>query len=83
VVHYRNNRLMPFEAGRELAAGIPGARFVPLEGDAHIFYFNDTRPLLRAIAEFLSDPVNETGQSAPDSAKSPSAPEAVQGVFRR
>src|SRR5262249_36950715 len=71
-----------FEAGRELAAGIPGARFAPLEGDAHIFYFNDTRPLLRAVAEFLGDPIEETGRPAPDSAKSPSAPEA-QGVFRR
>ena len=38
VVHYRNDRMIPFEAGRELAAGIPGARFVPLEGDAHIFF---------------------------------------------
>ena len=43
VVHYRNDRFIPFEAGRELAAGIPGARFVPLEGDAHLFYFGDTR----------------------------------------
>jgi hypothetical protein len=83
VVHYRNDRMIPFEAGRELAARIPGARFVPLEGDAHIFYFNDTRPLLRAIAEFLSDPVEEVGQSAPDSAKLRSPPEAAQGVFRK
>jgi pimeloyl-ACP methyl ester carboxylesterase len=30
VVHYRDNRAIWFEAGRELAAGIPGARFVPL-----------------------------------------------------
>ena len=62
VVHYRNNRFIPFEAGRELAAGIPGARFVPLEGDAHLFYFSDTRPLRRAIAEFLGDPIEEAGQ---------------------
>jgi pimeloyl-ACP methyl ester carboxylesterase len=48
VLHYRNNRAIPFEAGLELAAGIPGARFVPLEGDAHIFYFADTRPLRRS-----------------------------------
>jgi pimeloyl-ACP methyl ester carboxylesterase len=55
VVHYRNDRFVPFEAGRELAAEIPGARFVPLEGDAHLFFFNDTRPLRLAIAEFLGD----------------------------
>ena len=62
VVHYRNNASIPFEAGRELAAGIPGARFVPLDGDAHILFFNDTRRLLRAVAEFLGDPIEEAGQ---------------------
>ena len=82
VVHYRKNRVIPFEAGLEVAAGIPGARFVPLEGDANYFFFNDTRPLRRAIAEFLGDSVEEAGQPAPDSEKLPSAPEA-QGVFRR
>jgi pimeloyl-ACP methyl ester carboxylesterase len=46
VIHYRNDRIIPFEAGCELAAGIPGARFVPLEGDAKLFFFSDTRPLL-------------------------------------
>jgi pimeloyl-ACP methyl ester carboxylesterase len=39
VVHYRNDRMILFEAGRELAAEIPGARFVPLAGDAHFFLF--------------------------------------------
>jgi hypothetical protein len=28
--------MRPFEAGRELAAGIPGAKFALLEGDAHV-----------------------------------------------
>jgi pimeloyl-ACP methyl ester carboxylesterase len=83
VVHYRNNGSIPFEAGRELAAGIPGARFVPLEGDAHIFYFCDTRPLRRAIAEFLGDPVEEAGQPRTDAAKASSAAQTTQGVFRR
>jgi pimeloyl-ACP methyl ester carboxylesterase len=70
VVHYRNNRMIPFEAGRELAAGIGGARFVPLEGDAHLFFFGDTLPLRRAIAEFLGDPIDEGGQPRTDAAKS-------------
>jgi pimeloyl-ACP methyl ester carboxylesterase len=81
VVHYRNNRAVPFEAGCELAAEIPGARFVPLEGDAHIFYFSDTRPLRRAIAEFLGDPVEEVGPTVPDPVTT-SALEA-QGIFRK
>ena len=83
VAHYRNNRLMAFEAGREVAAGIPGARFVPLEGDAQLFFFNDTKPLLRAIAEFLGDPIEEAGQLRSDSSKALSAPEAVEGIFRK
>jgi pimeloyl-ACP methyl ester carboxylesterase len=83
VVHYRNNRVIPFETGLEVAAGIPGARFVPLEGDANFFFFNDTRPLLRAIAEFLDDPIEVGEALRSDSYKSPAAPEAGQGVFRR
>jgi pimeloyl-ACP methyl ester carboxylesterase len=83
IVHYRNNRMIPLEAGRELAAEIPSARFVPLEGDAHLFYFNDTRPLLRAIAEFLGDPIEEAGQPRTVAAKSSSAADTTQGVFRR
>src|SRR4029077_13196669 len=83
VGHYRNNRMIPFEAGRELAAGIPGARFVPLEGDAHLFFFNDKRPLRRAIAEFLGDPIEEAERPSTEAAKVPSAPDAVEGVFSK
>jgi pimeloyl-ACP methyl ester carboxylesterase len=83
VVHYRNNRLTAFEGGRQAAAAIPGARFVPLEGDAHLIFFNDTRTLRRAIAEFLGDPIEEVGRPSADSSKSPSPPEAAQGVFRK
>jgi pimeloyl-ACP methyl ester carboxylesterase len=83
VVHYRNDRMIPFEAGRELAAGIPGARFVPLDGDTHVFYFGDPRPLRRAIAEFLGDPIEEAARPSPDSAKSPSAHETAQDIFRK
>jgi pimeloyl-ACP methyl ester carboxylesterase len=83
VAHYRNNRMMAFEAGRQAAAGIPGARFVPLEGDAHLFFFNDTRPLRRAITEFLGDPIEEAERPSTDAAKVPSAPDAVEGIFRK
>jgi pimeloyl-ACP methyl ester carboxylesterase len=79
VVHYRSDSFIPFEGGRELAAGIPGARLVPLEGDAHILFFNDTRILLGTIAEFLGDPIEEVGRPVSDSAKFSSAPEATQG----
>jgi pimeloyl-ACP methyl ester carboxylesterase len=35
VLHRREDRAVPFATGREIAARIPGARFVPLEGRAH------------------------------------------------
>jgi hypothetical protein len=50
---------------------------------AHAFYFGDTRPLLRAIAEFLGDTIEEVEQLPPDSAKFPSTSETVQGILRR
>ena len=36
VTHSRDDAALPFDAGRELAASIPGARFVPLESRNHI-----------------------------------------------
>lgn len=36
VMHVRGDLIAPFEVGRELAAGIPGARFVALQGQNHL-----------------------------------------------
>lgn len=36
VMHSRHDARVPFESGRRLAAGIPGARFVPLESQNHL-----------------------------------------------
>src|SRR5207237_2539883 len=36
VTHSRGDLKVPFEAGRELAAELPGARFVPLDSSNHI-----------------------------------------------
>jgi DNA-binding SARP family transcriptional activator/pimeloyl-ACP methyl ester carboxylesterase len=36
VLHPRHDGLIPFAEGRRLAAGIPGARFVPLESANHL-----------------------------------------------
>jgi pimeloyl-ACP methyl ester carboxylesterase len=36
VMHSRHDARVPFESGRRLAAGIPGARFVPLESRNHL-----------------------------------------------
>jgi len=37
VMHVRNDQMVPFEVGRQLAAGIPGARFIALPGRNHLF----------------------------------------------
>jgi pimeloyl-ACP methyl ester carboxylesterase/DNA-binding winged helix-turn-helix (wHTH) protein len=41
VLHCRNDARVPFEEGRRMAAGIPGARFVALEGDNHVILKTD------------------------------------------
>jgi pimeloyl-ACP methyl ester carboxylesterase/DNA-binding winged helix-turn-helix (wHTH) protein len=37
VAHVRDDQMVPFEAGRQLAAGIPGARFIAFPGRNHLF----------------------------------------------
>jgi pimeloyl-ACP methyl ester carboxylesterase len=55
VMHVRGDQVTPFEAGRELAAGIPGARFVALQGENHIPLEQDpvTERILEEIKIFL------------------------------
>jgi len=48
VMHARDDARVPFEAGRRMAAGIPGARFVTLQGRNHLFL--ETEP---AFGQFL------------------------------
>jgi class 3 adenylate cyclase len=54
VLHRRGDRFVPVEAGRYLAAHIPGARFVELDGDDHLPIVGDTEPVLAEIEEFLT-----------------------------
>jgi pimeloyl-ACP methyl ester carboxylesterase len=57
VLHRRLEKVISFGLGRELASLIPNAHFVPLEGDNHIPWYGDSDSVLRAVAEFLGDPV--------------------------
>jgi pimeloyl-ACP methyl ester carboxylesterase/DNA-binding winged helix-turn-helix (wHTH) protein len=41
VLHCRDDARVPFEEGRRMAAGIPGARFVALEGRNHVILQGD------------------------------------------
>jgi pimeloyl-ACP methyl ester carboxylesterase/DNA-binding CsgD family transcriptional regulator len=65
VLHRRGDRTVPIARGREVAALLPNARFVPLTGDSHLPYVDDQRELQRALAGFLHDeaPVSTNGDS--------------------
>ena len=54
VLHRRLQRSVPIAAGRAAAALIPDARFVTLEGDAGLIYF-DPEQVLKTIIEFLDE----------------------------
>ncbi len=56
VLHRRNDRAMPFALGREVAALIPGARLVALEGDVHVPWLGDGAAVLDALVAFLGGP---------------------------
>jgi class 3 adenylate cyclase/pimeloyl-ACP methyl ester carboxylesterase len=53
VLHVRDELTVPIDRGRELAAGIPGARFVALPGKNHVLLEQD--PGLPRFFEELSD----------------------------
>ncbi|MDP1699882.1 MAG: alpha/beta fold hydrolase [Aestuariivirga sp.] len=56
VLHCRDDAVQPFEEGRKMAAGIPGARFVCLEGKNHLVLESDPcwRRFREEIAMFLA-----------------------------
>ena len=50
VMHARHDARVPFEMGRRMAAGIPGARLVPLESQNHVILENEP-----AFVHFLDE----------------------------
>ena len=70
VMHRRENRAVPFAAGRDLATRIPGAQFVAQHGSAANPWYGDAVEVQRAVASFLgmADVVADVG------AREPSAP---------
>ena len=58
VMHARHDARVPFEQGRRMAAGIPGARFVPLEGENHILLESDPafERFLGELRAFVAQP---------------------------
>jgi pimeloyl-ACP methyl ester carboxylesterase len=58
VMHPREDQMCPFAWGQALAAEIPGARFLPLEGDCHWLFMNNdhSSEFMTAIEEFVRTP---------------------------
>jgi class 3 adenylate cyclase/pimeloyl-ACP methyl ester carboxylesterase len=59
VMHARHDARVPFESGRRLAAGIPGARFVPLESRNHVMLEGEPalERFLEELRSFLGDDI--------------------------
>ncbi len=56
VVHRRGDRAIPYRLGRELAATIPDATLIPLEGTAHFPWAGDRQSVARALRSVLAPP---------------------------
>ena len=54
VVHRRGDRAVPYQLGRELAAGIPAATLIPLDGSAHFPWAGDSYSVARALRSVLA-----------------------------
>lgn len=65
IFHVKGDKVIPFEEGRTLASLIPGARFVPLEGENHIL-LNDDPAWGRFLAEVRNFAGNSETESKPD-----------------
>lgn len=74
VLHRRADRAIPFEQGRELAAGLPDATFVALDGDDHYPWFGDSAQVLGAVLDALG--IEEGPASPPRPEPEAPSPEA-------
>jgi pimeloyl-ACP methyl ester carboxylesterase/DNA-binding CsgD family transcriptional regulator len=70
VVHRRNDRAVPYRLGREVAAAIPGATFMPLQGSAHFPWHGDVDSVVRACREALT-PAQPLGRHSSHRASEP------------
>jgi pimeloyl-ACP methyl ester carboxylesterase/DNA-binding SARP family transcriptional activator len=54
VLHYRGDRVVPYRGGEQLAAGLPDARLVTLDGRYHLPDARDLDRIVATITDFLS-----------------------------
>jgi DNA-binding CsgD family transcriptional regulator len=64
VAHVRGDAVVPFEVGRRIATQVPGAEFLPLEGDNHVLQPEDPGwpEFVHELRRFLHE---GSGNSAP------------------
>ena len=72
VLHRRDDPTVAFAGGRELAAGLPDAQFVPLTGNISNPWVGDTEAILKAVNEFLAED---------EAAEAPAAADAGSGLL--
>ncbi len=65
VVHRRGDRAIPYRLGRELAAAIPSATLIPLDGNAHFPWAGDTTSVARALRSVLAPEAPARGGAQP------------------
>jgi pimeloyl-ACP methyl ester carboxylesterase len=54
VLHRRTDALIPVESGRDLAAQIPGAKYIEYPAGGHMFWTDDVEAMLGDIEEFVT-----------------------------
>jgi pimeloyl-ACP methyl ester carboxylesterase/DNA-binding CsgD family transcriptional regulator len=76
VLHRREDRAIPFALGRDLAAALPDATFIALDGADHFPWFGDSDQFLRAAFDALG--IEERPESIAPSR--PASPTAASGA---
>src|SRR5262249_26305614 len=66
VLHRRGDRSIPFRLGRDVAARIPGATLVPLDGKNHFPWLGDAARIVREVRSFIGPPsIGAAAREAP------------------
>ena len=55
VIHRRGDATIPFSQGQQIAAKLPNAQFVPLEGTVHPCFLGDVQAVIGVIDDFLKE----------------------------
>jgi pimeloyl-ACP methyl ester carboxylesterase len=64
IVHGTDDRVLPLEAGRELAQTIPGAQLTEIPGAGHATFFLDPEHVNSAVSGFISRITMGAGRKA-------------------